>query len=552
MNALTLLLLGLAWLLGGYFIYSKFLEKKIIKPNDKIKTPAKIYEKDPDFKPSKKYFLFGHHFASIAGAGPIIGPILAVSYFGWFFVVLWITIGSVFLGAIHDYFTLMLSVRHKGEGIAKLSKKITGNRIFYVLSILLWLTLMLIITVFSVSASESLIQVPELVIPFFGITFTAILLGMLVYKYNANKLASSIFAVLLTAFFIWLGVKFPVSLPFSESVIKIFWISALFVYCFIASMIPVWVLLQPRDYISAVSLFSFLSIGLVSILIARPVMNAPFYIANSSLPLWPILFITVACGAISGFHSLVASGTTSKQLEKESDGRVIGYGAMIAEGIVALLVVIFISAGLKWSTPVAAGNLGFFQNAFAQGWIVAFSNGFAEIVTSAFSMIPKTLIIVLGSLIVNIFILTSLDTSTRIGRMISSEMFPKKFILNKRFVMTLLILIPAFLLAITNSYATLWRMFGASNQLIAAVVLIIISAHLILNKKPVIYTILPSFFMIVTTIGALVYSLFNKNGYLFGGLNISLAIISVVLIIFAIIVFIEVLMKIIQKFKMRK
>jgi len=552
-NSLTLLIIVGIWLIAGYFIYGKFLEKKLIKPNNKNKTPAQIYQKQIDFKPTKKIFLFGHHFASIAGAGPIIGPILAVSYFGWFFVVLWIALGSVLIGAVHDYITLMLSVRHKGEGIAKLSQKITGKKTFYIFSILLWLTLMLIITVFSVSAADSLVNVPELVIPFFGITATAILLGFMIYKWKQNKTLSSVIAIALAIAFIFLGIYFPILLPFSLATSKIIWIAILFAYCLIASLIPVWTLLQPRDYLSSVSLFLFLGVGLISIILARPIINAPAIIPQtiSNIPLWPILFITVACGAVSGFHALVSSGTTSKQLEKESDGKFIGYGAMLTEALVALLVVIFVSAGLKWGTSELGANINFFSDALNQGWIVAFGNGFANIVNSAMPFIPLTLLIILGSLIVNIFILTSLDTSTRIGRMIASEAFPRKSKLNNRFLLTLAILIPAFLLAITNSYATMWKMFGASNQLIAGVVLIAISAYLIEHKKPSRYTIAPAIFMVITTLTALLYGIFNKtSGYLLSASkSIPLTIISAILIIFALIVSYEIFIHIKKRLK---
>jgi len=544
MDSLLLLTLVMVWFILGYLIYSKFIEKKLVQPDDTKKTPAQRFKRLIDFKPSKKMFLFGHHFASIAGAGPIIGPILAVSYFGWLFVVLWIAVGSFFIGAIHDYLSLIISVRHNGEGIAKISEKITGRKTFYIFSFLLWATLMLIITVFSVSAAQSLVEVPQLVIPFFGITATALFLGLSVYKFNRNKTFSSISAVALAILFIALGFIFPIALPFTIAFSTKIWITLLFIYALIVSILPVWLILQPRDYISSMSLFLFLFLGIVSIILVRPVIQAPATI-TSNLPLWPILFITVACGAVSGFHSLVASGTTSKQIEKESDTRFIGYGAMLVEGIVALLVVIFITAGLSWGTT----GIGSFQDAFAAGWIVAFSSGFANIVNSAFTFISPTFLILLGALVVNIFILTSLDTSTRIGRMIVSETLQKKSKLNKNILLTLLILIPAYFLAITNSYSTLWRLFGASNQLIAAVVLIAISAYLVEHKKPIWYTLIPGLFMITTTIGALVYQILSKTGYLFGELNLPLAIISIILIIFAILVFIEIILNIIKKRK---
>lgn len=544
MNSLTLVLIVLAWFLIGYFFYAKFLERKLVKPNDKHKTPSEK-NKGVDFKPSKKEFLFGHHFASIAGAGPIIGPILAVSYFGWLFVVLWIALGSVLIGAVHDYLSLMVSIKNNGKGIAKSSEKITGKKTFLVFSALLWFTLMLIITVFSVSAAQSLVEVPELVIPFFGITGIAILLGFGVYKFKKNKLLLSIISTILMILFIYLGILFPIKLSLSVEMAQIFWIIILFIYALIISLIPVWIVLQPRDYISSIGLFLFLILGLISIIFTRPEINAPA-IVSSQFPIWPILFITVACGAISGFHALVSSGTTSKQLEKESQGRFIGYGGMLAEGLVALLVVIFVSAGLKWESIPSSGDLGIFQNALSMGWIVAFGNGFANVVHSAFPFLGFSLLVILGSLIVNLFILTSLDTSTRIGRMIASETFSEKSKFNNKFILTLLILIPAFFLAITNSYATLWRIFGSSNQLIAAIVLLVISAYLIQLKKPKIYTLIPGIFMLITSIGALLWQIFHKTGYLFEK-NFVLIIISLILIIFALVVLYEIVKKVFQK-----
>ena len=552
MNALILLLIIIAWLIAGYFIYAKFLEGKLIKTNDKNKTPAQVIKNNPDYKPGKKFFLFGHHFASIAGAGPIIGPILAVSYFGWFFVVLWIAIGSVFIGAVHDYLSLMFSVRNKGQGIAKISEKRIGKKTFYIFSILLWLTLMLIISVFSVSSAQSLVEIPQLVIPFFGITLIALFLGLAVYKFNQNKYISSIIAFFLVIFFIWLGIQIPISLPFSIQVSQITWISILFTYALVVSLIPIWLVLQPRDYISTLSLFSFLFIGIIAIIITRPEINAPAMIpfSISQIPLWPILFITVACGAVSGFHALISSGTTSKQLAKESHGKIIGYGAMLTEALVAILVLIFVCAGLKWGINITNSlDLNFFQNALSAGWIVAFGRGFANIVSSALPFISYPLLIILGALIVNTFILTSLDTSTRVGRMIASEAINKKSKINKKFLLTLAILIPAFLLAITNTYASLWRMFGSSNQLIAGVVLIAISAYLVEHKKPMIYTLIPSFFMIITTLTALFYILYNN---IFKEFNLTITIISSLLIIFAVFVTIEIIIKIIELKKKRK
>jgi len=533
MNSLTLLVIALVWFAFGYFVYSKYLEKRIVRPNNKNKTPAYTVKNNIDYKPTKSLFLFGHHFASIAGAGPIIGPILAVSYFGWFFVALWILIGSVIIGAVHDYFSLVLSVRHKGEGMARLSERLSGKTEFYLFSFLLWCSLMLIVTAFSVSAAQSFIQVPQLVIPVFGMMVTSIFLGIIIYKFKAGKLISTLVAIILLVLFVYLGMKYPITLPFSAHASQLIWIAVLFVYCIAASVSPVWLLLQPRGYISLIGLFSFLALGLASIVVARPEINAVAIIPSSlwSVPLWPILFITIACGAVSGFHALVSSGTTSKEISKETDMRPIGFGGMIAEGLVAIVVLIFVSAGLRW-TGLQAGNIEVFNEVLNSGWIFAFGKGFANIVHSAFPFFNVTVLLILGSLVVNMFITTSLDAATRIGRMVSSEALPKKSWLNNNFILTVLILVPAFILAVTNSYSDLWRMFGSSNQLIAAIVLFLISIKLTSTNEPRRYTLIPGLFMMVTTIAALLYGLFNDKGYFFNG-NILLMIVSFLLIVFA-------------------
>jgi carbon starvation protein len=526
MNAALIALIGVLFLIINYFLYGKYIEKKI-HPTLK-KTPAQTNKDRTDYYPSNKYFLFGHHFASIAGAGPIIGPILAVSYFGWFFVVLWIVLGTAFIGAVHDYLSLMLSVRNKGEGIAKITESSLNRRSGKVFAIMIYLTLMLIVTVFSVSAADSIIAQPSLVIPIIAISLIAVFLGLAVYKFKKNPLISTIIALIFAFFFMYLGYKYPVVLPFSESAIRIFWITILIAYGAVASLIPVWVFLQPRDYLSSIQLIIFLVLGFLSVFIVRPVLNAPQTI-HSTFPVWPILFITVACGAVSGFHSLVASGTTSKQLAKESHGRFIGYGGMIAEGLLALLVVLFVSS-LSWNS----GSLNFISS-LEESWVIAFGNGFGNIVSKiGVPFLSFSIVSLLGAFMVNQFILTSLDTSTRLSRMVISETFKSKIFKNKAFAV-LITIIPAYLLAVTNSYAQLWRLFGSANQLIAAIALITISAYFIEHKKNIKFLIIPTIFMIITTISALIYGLFNKEGYLFTG-NWLLTIISVALIILAFIV----------------
>src|SRR3989338_6840746 len=291
MNSALLIIIILLWFFLGYKIYWRFLEKQI-KPNDKNKTPALTNKNKIDFSPANKPFLIGHHFESIAGAGPIIGPILAISYFGWLAVVLWISIGAVFIGAMHDYVTLMASVKNKAKGVSNIAKDFLGSKSGWVFGAMIWITLVLIITVFSVSTAESIIYKSELIIP--------------------------IIAIILVFVFIWIGNKYPINLGIENPVLlKNIWISIIILYAGIASVAPVWLLLRPRDYLSSIQLFLLMILGFIGILLVHPKISAPLYISGN-FPLWPILFITVACGAVSGFHGLVSSGITSKQLSKES------------------------------------------------------------------------------------------------------------------------------------------------------------------------------------------------------------------------------------------
>lgn len=518
-NASLIILLSLVWLYLGYRFYGKFIEKKI-KPNDKIKTPAVANNDGVDYSPSGKNFLIGHHFASIAGAGPIIGPILAIKYFGWLPTLLWICIGTVFIGAMHDYVSLMVSVRNKAKSISNITKEYLGEKTGYLFGIMILITLILIITVFSVSTAESIINKPDLIIPLITITITAVILGYGVEKLKWNQLTSTIISMIIIFTSLFISNIYPIELT-STILTRNIIITIIMLYAGLASIVPVWILLRPRDYLSAIQMSLILILGLISILITRPLVNAPMYILSSEFPLWPILFITVACGAISGFHGLVASGTTSKQLSKESHGKPIGYGGMLMESILAILVIVVSIAGLSWET----GNNSF-QLALEKGWIVLFSEGFGNIVGSFIPFLTISLAGLLGAFMVNQFILTSVDTSTRLGRFIISEnLFIK---LKNKFLTTLLVLIPSWFLAITNSYQTIWRLFGSSNQLIAAITLISVSSYFMKKKIKIKFIIIPAIFMIITTLSSLVYLVFREHGYFAEG-NVTLAIVSLIM-----------------------
>jgi len=531
MNSIWIILIVGVWLFLGYKIYGRFIEKRL-KISDKNKTPANTRRDNVDFSPAKKPFLIGHHFASIAGAGPIIGPILAISYFGWLPVVIWVSIGSVFMGAMHDFTSLIASVRSKGESVSKIAKKSLNSKSGIFFAIMILITLILIITVFTVSSAESIINKPDLIIPLLTITVTAIVLGLGVEKFKWNYKWSSVIAIIIIFASIYFGVKYPINLMGNEVLLKNILITVIILYAGVASVVPVWILLRPRDYLSAIQMFFILVLGSLGILIVRPIINAPSFIANPILPLWPILFITVACGAISGFHGIVSSGTTSKQLAKESHGKAVGYGSMLGEAFLAILVTIVAIAGLKWN---ALGGAGTFQAELDKGWIVLFSSGFGNIVGDiGIPLITIAVAGLLGAFMVNQFILTSVDTSTRLGRFIISETLITKLKKNKILV-ALMILIPAWLLAVTNSYETLWKLFGTSNQLIASITLITISSFFVSKKIKTKFIMIPALLILVTTLSALIYLMFRTGGYIGNG-NWTLAIISMIMFLLGLMV----------------
>lgn len=547
-NSIWILIAVGLWLFLGYKIYGRFIEKRL-KINDRNKTPAtKIKQKgEIDYSPASKPFLIGHHFASIAGAGPIIGPILAISYFGWLPVVLWISIGSVFIGAMHDFTALMASVRNKAKGVSSIAKKALNSKAGIFFGIMILITLILIITVFTVSSAESIINKPDLIIPLITITLIALILGTGVKKFKWNyKWATGIAIVLIFAS-VWLGFKFPIDFSsINPILLKNILITIIMLYAGIASVVPIWFLLRPRDYLSAIQMLIILALGLIGILILRPVVNAPTYISGAGFPLWPILFITVACGAVSGFHGLVASGTTSKQLSKESHAKPVGYGSMLLEAILAVLVTIVAIAGLKWGAGLGEGS---FQFALDQGWIVLFSSGFGNIVGKiGIPLITVGIASLLGAFMVNQFILTSIDTSTRLSRFIISENLASKLKskYKNRFLITFVILIPAWLLAITNSYETLWRLFGSSNQLIASITMITVASFFLSRKIKVKFIAIPALLVLITTLSALVYLTFRGGGYFFEG-NWALVIISLAMFIFGAIVAWEGFRKVLKK-----
>ena len=536
---------GLFFFFVGYKYYAGRLDREVIQPDNSLSTPAVLQGDGIDFVESKPLVLFGHNFASIAGAGPVIGPIVAMHYFGWAVTLVWILIGNVFIGAVHDYLALMVSVRNRGSSIADIAEKTMGIRAKSVFSIFLVLAMLLVIAVFGVVAAKTLIAQPQMVVPTFAIIPISIVLGWFIYYRNADLTVASIIAVAGVILSIYFGFQFPIELA-ENGVIGLsqlmFWFVVLMIYAAVASVLPVNILLQPRDYLSTYILFGSMGLAVLALLWIHPELHTPAYrggFSEEQGPVWPMLFVLVACGAVSGFHSLVAGGTTSKQLAVESQGKSIAYGGMLTEGVVAVVTVLLVSGGLYWVAPASGGidmnTLGFRETLQSGGWILAYGHGFGNLVHQMLPFLSFTFASMIAVIALNTFVLTTLDSAVRITRFIVQESVGQRIVLFKnKYICTVLVIFFSYLIGSTDGWQKIWPIFGATNQLIAAVALFVIATWLMAMGKPTKFALYPAIFMIVTTIGALVWQ--SYRFYSQPEPNIFLGTAAVLLIILALFV----------------
>lgn len=530
MNSLILLLGGVAFFLIAYVTYGGYLAKKWgIDPNRK--TPAHTLRDDVDYAPADAKVILGHHFSSIAGAGPITGPIFA-AVFGWLPVYLWIVLGSIFIGGVHDSGSLLASIRHDGKSIGEIIKTNISPRAKTIFNWYAWLTITLVVAAFTDICATSFAfdpAAPDLIAGAQAGTasvlfiFLAMLFGFVVYRKNAPLAIASLAGVALLALCIWFGYMFPV-LKFS----KLTWQVILIAYIALASILPVWLLLQPRDYLCSFLLYAMMLGALLGIIITRPNMEIPAFagfVAPNKQTLFPFLFVTVACGAISGFHSLVSSGTTSKQVNREHpDVKLIGYGGMLIEGLLAIVALIAVGyvAGQKGApAQIFASGVSFFMSSF--GIPTAVGKVFVILAYSAFA-------------------LTSLDTATRIGRYIMQEIGTvkgpsgdKPTFISNIYVSTALTVGFSILLLVFG-YAKIWPIFGSANQLLAALALLAVTGWVMKQGKKSWETIIPLIFMFAVTFTALFLLVRanvvgEKHNFVLAGIGIVLFALAVLQII---------------------
>ncbi|MFC0300618.1 carbon starvation protein A [Virgibacillus soli] len=523
MTLVTLLLVVGVVFIIAYFTYGKFLEKKLdVDPNRK--TPAIEMADGVDYVAARKPVLLGHHFATIAGGGPIVGPVSA-AVFGWIPAVIWIVLGSIFVGGVHDYTSLQASIRHKAQSIGTIIKEYIGNRgqtLFLSFSIA---TLILIVGVFVILVRDTFVSVPEAATSSMLFIGLAILFGILVNQVRMNFVVASIFGVIAMFACVWVGNLFPLELSGTT------WVVILLGYSYVASVLPVWILLQPRDYLNSFLLYGMMIGATIGILFANPVIKMAGYTGfhNNTLGyLFPILFITIACGAVSGFHSLVSSGTTAKQLDNEKNGKFITYGGMLIEGFLAVIAIGSVAYLSQADFAARLAELG--------GPIPTFSAGIGFLMSSF--GIPEAVGTTFVALVASAFLMTTLDSATRLGKYGVQEFAEgrSKFFSNQH-ISTIVIVIGAGALAVSGTWNKVWPLFGSANQMLGALALLAVSIWLVRKGVKAWFTIIPMIFMFIITLaalGVLIYeNIFTgeQPNYFLAGSSFVLLVLCVFLII---------------------
>ncbi len=543
----------------AYHTYGRWLGTKIFQLDSDALVPSEQLRDGVDFVPTRKQVIFGHHFTSIAGTGPIVGPAIAV-FWGWLPALLWVVLGSIFIGAVHDFGALVVSLRSRGQTVGEIAGRMIAPRAKVLFLLVLFFALTVVLAIFGLVIASIFKLYPESVFSVWIAMPLAVAIGFWTYRYGGKLLLPSLMALAVIYGAIYVGVEHPFSLPTSWGNPTILWTVILFVYCFLASVLPVWVLLQPRDFINSHQLIVALVLLVAGMFAAGLSGKADLQASAPAItesapvgapPIWPFLFITIACGAVSGFHCLVSSGTTSKQVACESDARFVAYGAMLLEGALAVIVILACCAGVGMGkfTRQADGNYVAVTNEAGDplvgraAWVTrydphgnwstfglgdkvgAFVEGGANFLT-ALGM-PLKLAIGIIAVLVACFAATTLDTATRLQRYVVQELAStfRISVLTNKYAATALAVLTALLLAMMRgpnlpdgslrSFGTgglyLWPLFGAINQLLAGLALMVTVFYLYRRNKPIWFALAPMLLMIVMPFWALNWQLFNTE-----------------------------------------
>ena len=572
----------------AYHTYGRWLARRIFGLDPDAVVPSRQLQDDVDFVPTKKEVIFGHHFTSIAGTGPIVGPAIAV-FWGWLPALLWVVFGSIFIGAVHDFGALVVSLRNRGQTIGEVAGRIVAPRAKVLFLLILFFALTIVLAIFGLVIASIFKMYPESVLSVWIEIPLAIAIGYFVYRRGGNLLLPSLIALVIMYGAIYVGVNYlPVRLPVEYPVIV--WTVILLGYCLFASVLPVWTLLQPRDFINSHQLIVALVLLVLGLFVASvsgradllgsaPAIVDAAQIPKDAPPIWPFLFITIACGAVSGFHCLVSSGTSSKQISTEMDAQYVGYGAMLLEGALAVIVIVACCAGVGMGkferVEVANSNAYHYQQTIAadggpltgmaawqtrydadKGWakftladkVGAFIDGGGNFLTSL--GLPLKLSIGIIAVLVASFAATTLDTATRLQRYVIQELASAARIqpLTNKYAATAAALILGGAMAmvpgplgIGSGGLILWPLFGATNQLLAGLAFLVIVFYLWRRNKPIWFAAIPMVVMLVMPAWALYWQMFDgeagwfqKGNYLLFGIGLAVMALQIWMVVEAV------------------
>jgi len=516
-NSLLVMVVTFALYILAYNLYGKKLGSKVFELATRNITPAEKHNDGVDYVPTNKFILAGHHFTSIAGTGPIVGPVLGVIW-GWVPALLWVVFGSIFAGAVHDFGALVLSMRHDGRSIGDITGSVVNPRTRSLFFLIIFFCLWIVIAIFAILMANLFVQYPQCVFPIWIEIAIAMGLSWYLYEKKGSLLIGSIVAIVLMYLTIWIGLYIPVALS------KATWIIIIMIYIFFASTMPVQRLLQPRDYINALELGVAMVLLIVGIIVRPLPIIAPAVVSSpaGAPSMFPFLFITIACGAISGFHSLVSSGTSSKQIDKEPSALAVGYGGMLLEAALATLVIIAVTTGVSKETWLTT-----YANYAKVPTLPTFAEGGARIVETL--GISRAMALNILAVFMVSFASTTIDTATRLQRYVISEFgdsIGQKWLDNK-YIAAGFAVVSAYLMAFRGSANVIWPLFGATNQLLAGLALLTITVYLAENNKPTQYTMIPMIFMVFMTTWGMVA---NFRNYVAAG-NTLLAVIDGIIIV---------------------
>ena len=500
MNSVVVVLIGLAVAFIGYRVYAKYIDTKIMKADPKKATPAKMYMDGVEFMPTSKNVLFGYQFKSIAGAAPIIGPIVAIQW-GWLPAMIWILGGALFIGWVQDYSTAMIAMRKEGASLGGLSHKLISPRARIILLSFIYFYLLLIAGAFGNVVVSTAIGLKAAPMAWLFLTIGGILAGQMIYRWKKDIILTTVVTVVIALIGIWLGNLAPSNTIIGDSLAnsKALWAIAAFVFCYFAAVLPIWRFALPINYVGSYIVFLGLFFGIIGVFVLHPDFTLPAYTTFSIGigPLWPILFVTIACGSISGWHSVVSTSGTARQLEYETDARPVGGGVMFVEMMLAVFALII--AGSIYASPTEYGA------ALGKGAGVVFSAGVSKFLGAL--GLPAGVGASYGSVMMIVLAVTILQLVVRFMRVATSELMGDVSpIFKNAHVGTIIASLLGILLVLTGWFQYLWILFGGANQLMASLALMLVVAYLMSEGRPAAYAFYPMIFMFITTVAALLYT----------------------------------------------